>query len=124
MRYTGRNPWDVLGVAEDAPFNDVKRAYYRRARTAHPDAPGGTAEAFREIHAAFEELRRRSQASARPARRPTPYDRWMSRTPGPARQWVDDDPLVADLRTPAPARRPVFADVLAAEVRRRMSSAA
>jgi curved DNA-binding protein CbpA len=124
MRYTGRTPWDVLGITEDASFSDVKKAYFRRARTTHPDAPGGSAEAFRELQAAFDALQRhaaRAETPARPARparpprapRRTPYDTWM-RPPRCTRQWVDDDPLVTGCTTPT--GRPTFAKVLAREL--------
>ena len=143
MSSTGRTPWDVLGIAEDASLSDIKRAYFRRARTAHPDAPGGDAEAFRQVQAAFEELSRRvtrpdppldrsrrdrAPAKARSARaagagpepqtgdRRTPYGRWSSWS-RPSRQWRDDDPLLADLVPPPRSRRPTFAEFLAAEMR-------
>lgn len=128
MRYTGRNPWRVLGVAEGAPFSDVKRAYLRRARQTHPDAPGGSAEAFREVQAAFEALRLRVSSSDRPApesnrpARPTPYDRWLAR-PRASRQWTDDDPLAAEYTVAARPRRFSFAEVLAGEMRRRRPAA-
>jgi curved DNA-binding protein CbpA len=130
MRYTGRTPWDVLGVAEGASFSDVKRAYFRRARETHPDARGGSAEVFREVQAAFDALERhapRDETPARPARparptrsqrpaRRTPYDSWI-RPPRRARQWLDNDPLVtgsAAARTET--RRLTFAGVLAREL--------
>ncbi len=123
MRGTGRTPWRVLGVAEDACFSDVKKAYLRRARATHPDAPGGSAEAFREVQAAFEALQRRVPPAGRPAARPTPYDRWLGR-PRPSRQWVDDDPLAAEYTVAAAGRRRVsFAEVLAGELRRRVPAA-
>ena len=130
MRYTGRNPWRVLGVAEGAPFSEVKKAYLRRARQTHPDAPGGSADAFREVQAAFEALQLRISSSSdhpapesnRPAR-PTPYDRWLAR-PRASRQWTDDDPLAADYTAGRPRpRRFSFAEVLAGEMRRRAPAA-
>ena len=86
MRDAGRNPWDVLGVAEGAPFSDVKRAYLRLARATHPDAPGGSAGAFREVQAAFETLRQRAavQSAAGPAAPPAPEPSAFSDQPGPS----------------------------------------
>ena len=144
MRDAGRNPWDVLGVAEDAPFSDVKRAYLRLARATHPDAPGGSAGAFREVQSAFETLRRRAAAqhatapaappapgrpAAGPGDRPapaTPYDRWLAgaRPSRPwSRQWSEQDPLVTR-RPPASSRRRSFAETLAGELAGRSVPAA
>jgi len=75
---TGRNPWAVLGVAEDAPHHEVQHAYRRRVKHTHPDS-GGDAGEFAAVVAAFETI-----CSLRPAphrhqspRRPAPYDRWV-----------------------------------------------
>jgi hypothetical protein len=48
--------YDVLGVPPDAPLEEIKRAYYDRARLYHPDAhasssPGVRAEAERTMQA-------------------------------------------------------------------------
>jgi hypothetical protein len=40
--------YDVLGVKADASAETIKRAYYKRARTYHPDAHAGSAEALIE----------------------------------------------------------------------------
>ncbi|MDE3203183.1 MAG: J domain-containing protein [Acidobacteriota bacterium] len=89
MSSTGRTPWDVLGIAEDASFSDIKRAYFRRARTAHPDAPGGDAEGFRQVQAAFEELSRRATRPDPPPDRSrrdrVPAKARSARAAGPAR---------------------------------------
>ena len=37
----------VLGVAEDAPVEEIKRAYHERARRYHPDAHAGSSAAVR-----------------------------------------------------------------------------
>ena len=89
MSSTGRTPWDVLGIAEDASFSDIKRAYFRRARSAHPDATGGDAEAFRQVQAAFEELSRRvtrpDPLPDRSRRDRVPAKARSARAAGPAR---------------------------------------
>ncbi len=100
MQDPGRTPWEVLGVAEDAPFVDVKRAFFLRARETHPDAPGGDAEAFREVQAAYEMLmrtarreeQRRGRREHKQPRRTTRYSSWVF-APAPSRSWVDEDPL-------------------------------
>ena len=99
MQQAGRTPWDVLGVTEGALYSEVKRAFFRRARSTHPDAPEGSAEAFRELQAAFETLQRLSARCEKTARTftATPYDSWLSRS-RPVRQWNDDDPLLDDLK--------------------------
>ncbi len=114
----GRTPYGVLGVAEGASFSEVKRAYWRKARATHPDAPGGSVEAFREVQRAFETLRRLAPMEERFVRRSrsTPYDPWLTR-PRAARQWIDDSPLLPTPR--GSTRRPNFADILATELRRR-----
>ena len=46
-------------------------AYRRLVKQTHPDRPGGSAEAFKEVQAAYEELRNRP----RPTERPDIHDR-------------------------------------------------
>ena len=41
----GATHYDVLGIDPEAPVEQVKRAYYRRARRLHPDAHAGATEA-------------------------------------------------------------------------------
>ncbi len=72
---TGRNPWAVLGLAEDAPYEEIQRAYRERAKQTHPDR-GGTASDFRAVANAVEDLRRLHPQ--RPAATlPSHYDRWL-----------------------------------------------
>jgi hypothetical protein len=52
-----RDPYEVLGVREDSPWEVVEAAYRARMKTAHPDT-GGSAEAMKEVQAAMEQLRR------------------------------------------------------------------
>jgi DnaJ-domain-containing protein 1 len=40
--------YDVLGVVPDASGDDIKRAYYRKARAYHPDAHVGSADGVQE----------------------------------------------------------------------------
>jgi DnaJ domain len=46
------DPYEALGVPHDAPTAEVKRAYRKRAKQAHPDG-GGTAEEFEKISRAM-----------------------------------------------------------------------
>jgi hypothetical protein len=74
---TGRNPWVVLCVAEDAPYHEVQRAFRLRAKQTHPDG-GGDAGEFTAVVQAFEAVRQ--TCPPRPRRcpaRPTPYDSWL-----------------------------------------------
>ena len=50
------SPFDVLGVAPDAEDAEIKRAYRRRAKEAHPDQ-GGSVEEFQRVKAAYEAIR-------------------------------------------------------------------
>lgn len=47
--------WQILGVKEDASVQEINNAYRNKARTAHPDTPGGSQEAFIELKKALEE---------------------------------------------------------------------
>lgn len=85
---TGRNPWAILGVAEDATYPEVQRAYRRRVKQTHPDS-GGDADEFATVVHAFHAVRvvtplRRCQ----PPARPTPYDSWLTSTPS-TRSWTE-----------------------------------
>ena len=50
------SPFDVLGVGPDAEDAEIKRAYRRRAKEAHPDQ-GGSVEEFQRVKAAYEAVR-------------------------------------------------------------------
>jgi hypothetical protein len=87
---TGRNPWVVLGVPEDSPYDEIQRAYRRRVKQTHPDS-GGDACQFATVVRAFDAVRqplrpRRDRTSTRP----TPYDRWL-RPAVPVESWPDDE---------------------------------
>jgi hypothetical protein len=87
---TGRNPWVVLGVAEDTPYHEVQRAFRRRVKRTHPDG-GGDAGEFATVVQAFEVVRQAlpPECRRRPAR-PTPYDSWL-RPGSPTRSWTEDE---------------------------------
>jgi len=48
--------YSTLGVARDAAPEVIKAAYRALAKKYHPDSPGGTAERFRAINAAWQVL--------------------------------------------------------------------
>jgi hypothetical protein len=122
---TGRNPWVVLGIAEDAPYLEVQSAFRRRVKQTHPDGGGDAAE-FVAVVDAFDAVRQtcpRPSVAAKPGRcasRPTPYDQWL-RPLGPIRTWTERDSRAwaADETSTAPA--PVvgeFGTVLEGEMTR------
>ena len=72
------DPYAVLGVARDAPTDEIRRAYVALARRTHPDVRGddpAAAEQMRRINLAWEML---SDADSRAA-----IDRSLSRPPQP-----------------------------------------
>ena len=50
------NPYDTLGVAKNASADEIKKAYRKLAREAHPDASGGDEARFKEIQGAYDVL--------------------------------------------------------------------
>jgi hypothetical protein len=85
---TGGNPWAVLCVAEDAPFQEVQRAFRRRVKQTHPDG-GGDAGEFASVVRAFDAVRTNRPPSRRcHPPRPTPYDAWL-RPCRPSPSWND-----------------------------------
>ena len=71
------DPYAVLGVARDAPLDEIRRAYVALARSTHPDVRGDdpvAAERMRRINLAWETL---SDADARAA-----LDRQLRYQPG------------------------------------------
>lgn len=54
------NPWDLLGVAENATLDEIRLAYRKLAARYHPDRIDGDAEQFKSILAAYEQLKRQS----------------------------------------------------------------
>lgn len=55
VRATPISAWDQLGLAAGASLAEVKAAFRARALVTHPDQ-GGDADAFRELHRAYERL--------------------------------------------------------------------
>lgn len=57
-----RDPWELLGVGREAGLDDVKRAWRRKSRRAHPDVAGeaGAGE-FRNLKSAYEYLKGRAR---------------------------------------------------------------
>ena len=50
--------WEILGVAQDAPIDEVRQAYRRAAQANHPDR-GGNVEIMTEINRAWYEAQQR-----------------------------------------------------------------
>ncbi|MGZ4618916.1 MAG: J domain-containing protein [Frankiaceae bacterium] len=65
----GRSLYEMVGVGAGASAQEIRAAYRRAVRDAHPDL-GGSDAAFRRVSAAYEVLRD-------PARRAC-YDRWLA----------------------------------------------
>jgi len=54
---TFRRAREVLGAAPLADQAEVRRAFHAAVKRVHPDRPGGSAEAFREVVQAYDRLR-------------------------------------------------------------------
>jgi len=128
---TGRNPWVVLGVVEDAPYHEVQRAFRRRAKQTHPDS-GGDAAQFASVVQAFRAVRQ-ALPLEHPRRPPcpTPYDPWL-RPCSTTRSWTEGGrPVPAASRRAAgswssPTTRTMgseFTDVLAREMSKARAAA-
>lgn len=50
--------YEILGVAKDATKQQIHAAYREKAKTAHPDVPGGDAQTFNTLRLAREVLSR------------------------------------------------------------------
>ena len=76
-----RDPYIVLGVARQAPAEEIARAFRRAARASHPDSGGvGSAERFRAVSDAYDVLRdprrRAVYDRSHPVARPRTADTW------------------------------------------------
>lgn len=52
----GKSFYEVLGVAEDASSDDVKRAFRKLGAQLHPDSPGGDEARFKQANEAYQTL--------------------------------------------------------------------
>jgi DnaJ-class molecular chaperone len=82
MALTQAACYRLLGLPEDAPIEEIRRAYRRLARHLHPDLAGGgpASDRFKEITAAYNLLTARRGASA-----DSPRSARATRRPGPSR---------------------------------------
>ena len=95
----GVDPYAVLGVARDAPVEDIRRAYVALARRTHPDVRGddpAADEQMRRINLAWEML---SDANSRAAldRRLSPQPQPQPRAEPPRAPRRSDDSFVDDV---------------------------
>jgi molecular chaperone DnaJ len=54
--FDGRTHYEILGVAQSASPDEIRRAYRDRARRAHPDRPGGASDAMARLNEAYRVL--------------------------------------------------------------------
>ncbi|MBU0732433.1 molecular chaperone DnaJ [Patescibacteria group bacterium] len=52
----GKDYYEILGVAKDAPQEDIKKAFRKAAHKYHPDKETGDEEKFKEINEAYQVL--------------------------------------------------------------------
>jgi molecular chaperone DnaJ len=64
--------YDILGVAEDASQEDIKKSYRRLAKENHPDK-GGNEELFKKISVAYDTLGDESKRQEYDMRRKNPF---------------------------------------------------
>ncbi|HEX4711060.1 DnaJ domain-containing protein [Phenylobacterium sp.] len=67
-----RSAREVLGVGPLAGAGELRRAFREAAKRAHPDRPGGGAERFRQVVAAYHRLQGLQPASERIIQPPAP----------------------------------------------------
>lgn len=51
-----KNPYQILGISNNATKDDIKKAYRKLAVKYHPDKPGGDENKFKEISDAYNKL--------------------------------------------------------------------
>lgn len=93
MSDVAANLYEILGVPREASFDELKRAYYRRAKECHPDRHGGSGEKeeeFKRLVAAFDVL-------SDPRRRQEYDERFTADPAGePATHFPDTGPSIMD----------------------------
>ena len=117
---TGRTPWTVLGLTEDAPDAEIDRSFRRMVKVTHPDH-GGDASDFDRVVRSYHALRltrsrRQAHRTCSPLSR---YQRWLS-TADPVVRFDSGPTTPCSPAEPADARlRPAdFAAVLHDELSR------
>lgn len=51
------NPYSILGVSSSTSFDEIRSRFHELARSYHPDMANGDSVKFREVHAAYRQLR-------------------------------------------------------------------
>lgn len=51
----GKAWYEVLEVSPDATQNEIRTAYFKKAKTCHPDVKGGSTEKFNKLQNAFQQ---------------------------------------------------------------------
>jgi DnaJ-class molecular chaperone len=51
------DPWTILGVDKNATDSDIKTAYRKLAQKHHPDRDGGSADRFKEVNDAYQNIK-------------------------------------------------------------------
>ncbi|HZP72889.1 MAG TPA: DnaJ domain-containing protein [Gaiellaceae bacterium] len=74
-REENRDPYSILGVPRQASGEEIVRAYRRAARASHPDRGSGSAERFRAVSDAYDELRDPGRRAAYDRSHPLPRTR-------------------------------------------------
>lgn len=57
MSENSENFYERLGVSKDASEAEITAAYRLKAKTLHPDKPGGDAEKYMHVQKAYETLK-------------------------------------------------------------------
>jgi len=57
------DPYKILGIAKDATFDEVFRAYLEQSVRYHPDK-GGDASGFKQVLEAYEQLKGKASESS------------------------------------------------------------
>lgn len=69
-----RDPYQVLGVSQDASEEEIKKAYRKLSRMYHPDAninnpnKAQAEEKFKEIQQAYQQIMKQARAGQQPLR--------------------------------------------------------